>query len=485
LSLALVATLPFIALSARSLRQGISAVLGDYAQYLLHAAALLHGKPYTDTGYLFSPYNGIGPIAYPPGTSLLLLPVFSLTGVSLRVSQYVAVAWSALALVIGFSLLNRFVGRKYAIGAAAVLGVSLVYTVPLSDALFAAAIWGLIVLTDGVDRPWSMSRVLAISALGAAAILLRTSGLALIPAMAGYAVLHRRRLGIKPFVPAAVWSVAFLALSRVLPILGSYTADVKQGQTSFVGRVAGNIVTYRDALETALLFPAPWPMVNHVYHAAMFACLIVGVLRLFKAWWNSFTALVLFFYGGLLLSYWYSVSRYALPLFPIALVACGVGADALLALTPLTKRGRHATLIALCVIVTGMSTVRQLREPAPLTFEATDSQQLFDWIERCASSGHVMFVNPRVLVLRTGVPAMPPLNASDSVIAGEMNRLGITHVILGTPYADAAIESMRAYVSRHRADFRLSFRSGTYEVDERIAARGAPSTSPACTVPGA
>jgi hypothetical protein len=212
----------------------------------------------------------------------------------------------------------------------------------------------------------------------------------------------------------------------------------------------------------------------------MFVCLLMGTSRLFKAWWNSFTALLLFFYGGLLLSWGYYDSRFALPLFPIALLVCGVGADAFLALVPLTTRARRATLIMSCVIVTGMSTALQLREPPPPTFEAADSQQLFAWIRQCAPSARVMFVNPRVLVLRTGVSAMSSLAASDSVIDGEMNRLAITHVILGTPFPDDADESMHRYVSRHGADFRPTFRDGTYEVVERTAVHAARPATPSC-----
>src|SRR5512139_962895 len=54
---------------------------GDYAQYLLHAKALVEGRPYGNTGYLFTPLNPLAsPALQPPGWPLLLAPGVALFG---------------------------------------------------------------------------------------------------------------------------------------------------------------------------------------------------------------------------------------------------------------------------------------------------------------------------------------------------------------------------------------------------------------------
>jgi hypothetical protein len=55
----------------------------DFAQYILHAENFLRGKPYSDTGYIFNPYNPfVGPPSYPPVFPILLTPALFVFGVS-------------------------------------------------------------------------------------------------------------------------------------------------------------------------------------------------------------------------------------------------------------------------------------------------------------------------------------------------------------------------------------------------------------------
>src|SRR5258705_3396294 len=69
LSLAL---LPFLFLALLDLRAPIDLSIGDQAQYLLHARAILAGRGYTDDGYITSPRVVISPKAYPPGLPLVI-----------------------------------------------------------------------------------------------------------------------------------------------------------------------------------------------------------------------------------------------------------------------------------------------------------------------------------------------------------------------------------------------------------------------------
>jgi len=50
----LLALAPFVVLMARQWSYGCGLVCGDYAQYYLHADALLHGRSYSDIGYIYN-----------------------------------------------------------------------------------------------------------------------------------------------------------------------------------------------------------------------------------------------------------------------------------------------------------------------------------------------------------------------------------------------------------------------------------------------
>ncbi len=52
----------------------------DFAQYIHQAANMVNGIPQSETGYVYSQLNYIGPQAYPVGFPLLLAPVYAVAG---------------------------------------------------------------------------------------------------------------------------------------------------------------------------------------------------------------------------------------------------------------------------------------------------------------------------------------------------------------------------------------------------------------------
>ncbi|MDW8038253.1 MAG: hypothetical protein RMI90_09455 [Thermoguttaceae bacterium] len=77
----------------------------DFAQYLMHARNLAEGRPYAQTGYIYHPeYPQLGPPAYPPGTPLLLAPIWKLWGLN-----WTALKWSMIGcLLVWLALLNWY-----------------------------------------------------------------------------------------------------------------------------------------------------------------------------------------------------------------------------------------------------------------------------------------------------------------------------------------------------------------------------------------
>jgi hypothetical protein len=79
-----------------------------------------------------------------------------------------------------------------------------------------------------------------------------------------------------------------------------------------------------------------------------------------------------------------------------------------------------------------LTTLQAYRGPAPPSLLGNpDVQSLFSWLksEEQRSPQRVVFINPRVLTLVTGIPAMAPISTKSRIIA-ELEKHHITSVIL-------------------------------------------------------
>ena len=96
----------------------------DFAMYIHHAKNIVEGRPYAQTGYLFTPIAPVGPRMYPPVFPLLLAPVFRFFGMNLIVMKFEQVIFFVMALSVICLYWQRDLGRKYTIALAATLGFS-------------------------------------------------------------------------------------------------------------------------------------------------------------------------------------------------------------------------------------------------------------------------------------------------------------------------------------------------------------------------
>ncbi len=73
----------------------------DFAQYIHQAGNIIQGIPQSETGFIYSQLNYIGPQAYPVGFPLLLAPVYALFGNSmLAFITFISLIYIALGLLI-------------------------------------------------------------------------------------------------------------------------------------------------------------------------------------------------------------------------------------------------------------------------------------------------------------------------------------------------------------------------------------------------
>lgn len=435
---------PFAVLVVRHWNWSPSATAGDYAQYLLHARTIVDGRPYGAIGYIYHPAAGlIGPPTLPPGLPLTLAPLVAIGGVHTVLVRLLMIASVVLFAVLAARRLARDMEPwQAALGSALAaysMEVSLTSVAPLSDPGFAVFVWATILSVDKYG-PWTWQRVLGTTALGYAAILYRIAGVALIPGLVLYAWLQRQRLGIRPFVPAILWSasgVIGLAAGYVQLPFSERFANAALDPTEHLRTFARQ---YRVALFDAeqYPFPAHWNAANDGYHLIASLLVMVGLVILFRRTRRTFLVTLTVTYLLMLLVVPVAEGRYAWPLFPLVGAAMAIGATTLLRrfASSWTARQQAIAGAAPVVLALALSLVGQATRRAPPSLvRHPDARALLTWLAQrgqespATSPMRVAFYNPRVVTLETGVAAMGLVPRTPPGQLSALDEGRVTHLI--------------------------------------------------------
>lgn len=445
----LLALAPFAVLMMRQWPYGCGLVCGDYAQYYLHATALLHGRSYTDIGYIYTTLNPwIGPPAQPPGFPLTLVPVFALFGPSPTAIKLLLQLCAVLFLLLAGFRVARSGGRTAGVAAVLLTGVALasMYATDsaLSDLGFCALFWAFILVAD---RPgeWSWGRIASLTLLGLAAMSYRTAGAALIPAAILYAMVGGK--GRRAITPAVIWMCLAAVVAVRLPVATTVLSNLRLEPGAFLRILIRNLDTLRSGIFEALLYPFPWRTANAAYHLLGVLVLLWGLAR--TLWHDRRTMLTALFlvYVAMLLVLPIREERYLWPILPVFAWAFYDGIVALLTWRPRWPVERAPRLaLASCAAIAVLSAVIVFqRPPRDSLFDHPEVRQLFARVAALPRSPapRVVFTNPRVLTWETGVPAMGTFKAAPSVVMAELRRKRISYVVLGdlgtTTSYDAAL----------------------------------------------
>lgn len=446
------ALLPTIGLAASRWSEGASLGAEDYAQYILHARALVEGRPYTDTGYLFTPLNrGHGPAAFPPGVPLVVAAVMVVAG-----ENDTAIKLTMFAISLAFFVLAGcyFARRGYpwlGLGVTLLLGLSawvMRYSSHVqSDLPFCLAVWAVFSLSDR-DGTWTWPRVAAITAAGFAAMAFRELGVVLVPAALVFAGLHWRTQRWKVVVPPAVWGATLVAAVAVagLPHL------VRETRWLFSNEVFDSLYRnqeeYRAAAGYALTDPFPSTQANYRFHFAAMVFVVPGLLLWMRQAYRSLLFWFAAIYGTLLMVLPFSEVRYMWSLSPLVVFGLLRGVDALAKrVVPRVEPGVVA--VAASLVLAGGAIVNfSSGEWAGAFATRPEVRDLFSVLRRLDAEQpmRASFSRPRILALETGIPAMPPILQPAPKIEAELQRLCITHLVIGSlglrPPFDRASEKM-------------------------------------------
>ena len=429
--------IPLAALAVHQWDWGPPTNAGDYAQYLLHAKAIVEGRPYADTGYIFHPDAWIiGPRAYPPGFPLTLAPLVALVGVHshlfrlLMLANVVALAYlAARRLAMTVEPWQAAIGAGFA---AFAVGTKWGALELISDPGFAALMWGTILAVD-TTKEWTWRRILLVTVLGGMSIAYRLAGVAVIGAFAMYALLTWRSHRGRAAIPVVIWGVGG-ALAALTVFHSADLVTVLAGWRGVMINLTATPRKYLPSIVVAMLRPTEALAVNRVYYLCAGTATLVGAVTIVRRSYRSFLALVCLVYVLMLVVSPVSEGRYLWPLYPLIACALAVGltdvVEWLRVYVPALS-ARPIVVVMLGVVATA-ALYTDINRPRPETFiGAPNAEALFAWLRHTSrvTPLRVVFYNPRVVALETGVPAMGILNRTprEHLVAFADQR--ITHVI--------------------------------------------------------
>lgn len=478
LGIALVGAVPFLVLAAWHWQFGPLAKFGDWAQYLMHADALRHGRAYGDIGYIFTSRNPfIGPPVQPPGLPAALVPLLVATGGARESVVYklfmVGCVLAFLAAVAAY--LTRHGNKPLALATVLVTGLSIetgfATNVVQPDVGFSALVWAVFCLADR-SGTWSWRRVVAITALGLVALAFRLAALPLVPAVALFAFVHRRRLGTRPWVPVVVWCLVGAVAAASSPGALTFARRLPRDPTVLLATIAKAMKIYPFAALDLFLYPFPWNHANDAYHVVIAVLAVVGAFVWIPRVRSRLSILFAAFYVMMLLVLPMQDGRYLMPIAPLAVFSATVGIGATVTgAARLTRRvlARSRALaftLAIVGVIVVASLGSEISRPKPtVLLDAPGVRPIFARLRAANDSGSVraLFMNPRVLTWETGVPAMGFFMANPATTLAELRAKRITHVVVGDLDTDPRqAGSIAAAVAARPDVFRRLFAEGTF-----------------------
>ena len=477
----LVSAVPFLVFAAWHWPHGPRADDGDYAQYLLHAEALLNGRAYADIGYIYTRYAPfIGAPVQPPGLPIALVPLLAMANAARESGVYKGFM---VLSVLGFlataaAYLSRFGSRPLVIATLLLVGVwietTFVTTALEPDVIFAALVWLTFLV---IDRPgeWTLRQVVLITALGLTALSFRVAALPLLPAVAFYALINRRKVGPLAFVPVLVWCLCAAIAVAIAPNVLTYARFLPRDPMRLVHLLGEQARHYPFLVLNLFLFPFPWYWwQNDVYHLVISGFAVLGAVVWIPRLRRSLLLVFTVPYLAMLFVTFVRHERYLMPLAPIGVFFAMAGlAMAITWLARLTQRrlsdvAADRAVLCIAAVVATTTVVRNVLGPRPAALtDAPGATEVFERLGTARDSGTVraVFINPRVLTWHTGVPAMGFFTAPAGRTIAEFRAKRITHVVLGDFGMDATGERSlsTAMASQPRA-FRRLYTAGVFTV---------------------
>jgi len=422
----------------------------DFAQYIHQAGNLLSGIPQSETGFIYSQLNYIGPQAYPVGFPLLLVPVYATAGNS--ITAFITLI-SVLYVILGL-LMVIFFRQSYSGITAVVLAFIFLYNPQMivfkrevmSDIPFTVLLVLNFILYFRL-KPGNLRQVLVLSVTTGLMLTVRPAGIVFVAALAidQFLRLVRKQISWKELVIAG-------GLLTVVPIflyfgINSWLFKIPSG-----GSIRDYLMFYYSG-DFIQIIPR-----NLAHHIEVFRymyvpeagilkglSLLLGSLMLVMAMFGFIKKLLLrpgviewFFilYMLMLLVFPNNDSAFRL-MVPIGFIFLYYAAAGIKSVTlpenvsPFRKALAAGILIALLFIPGLISIVRSgsniLEGP-----QQKSSVEAFENISKIVPSGSVVsFAKPRALALYSGCSSMAdPFTTDPTLIHSQVMQSGASYLLI-------------------------------------------------------
>jgi|SRR5579872_1813591 len=395
----------------------------DWAMYVMHARNILHGRPYTETGYVVQPETLFeGANSYPSGYPLMLVPFYAAFGLNIRVFKIVTEAALALSLWPIYIFSRRFLSPLSALVIVVATAFGWEYVLvqniissdgPFQFLSFASIVFVLWIFDRGKDRDRGWLWGLLAGLLLASAYLTRPIGIALVLAVLIADVIRRRKISGFAVLLFATFLAIVVLNNSVFHKDSSYKDQFVFSPVLIIRHAA----TYFGYLSHVFANP----LSNFFRHLLWGPSLLLAAAGIWtNVRKNGLTLVEIYcaILAGVLCVYWSPNTRYLLPLMPIYLVYVVIGAETALERVPkkyqrgLRFAGATALLIAPAI---NLVQIRTFNRDTLIATPAFD--QLCQQIGiRTGVHDYVVFWNPRVLALYTSRSSSPyPLSDSPQV----------------------------------------------------------------------
>ena len=445
----------------------------DHGQYLLHARALVTGRPYVDIGFIHTTFSTmVAPIAEPPGLPALVAAVFVLAGERVDLARIILFASFA---AFGWLVWTRIRRDATPIKAALVTGWSLAALGRLhaldtmtADLPFCAALWLVFAVADaGTVTDGRRLAILAFA--GVAAFSFRMAALPLLPAAAAALLLRDRDERGAYAVLGVAWTAAAAAVMFGLPAAQVLAGETLRSPAILWRDLLLNARAALDGVHGLALVDLGSRTANLMLDAVLLSVCLVGLTTFLRVQRRQFTWIVAGWYLVMITTLPTRAGRYLWPLYPLLALSFLEGAKWLAGRirVSITHTATVGAVFATLVVLFGVAQ-DALRPPPPTYRTHPDLQTMRSALARedgGARTLRVVVFTPRVMAWEDGYTTMAGFDAPTNEMLALLASTRITHVVVGDAGTFApGTASIRALVRDHPRQFREIARTPTFSL---------------------
>lgn len=396
----------------------------DFAQYIHQAANITEGKPQGETGYVYNEDMFLGPKAYPVGFPLLLAPVYTFCGNSIKAFTI----FISAALFLSCLLMFRFFRYHFSALTSLLLILIIVYnpwvwmfkTEVMSEIPFMLFLLLAVILYTERDK--NRYNYILLGITGGFLIAIRNIGFVLLLAILLDTVRQwylTRKYGpaskVRPLLTKAgiVLGLAlftYFLLSVVLfPQPSGMIAYPRLADTANFGDLLLKNMVYNIAVFEAFFSHYEvnkWDFAIYITRAVMLVFLLVGLIRQICSRINFIDLLVLLYLGAIMVfPYGDAGFRFLLPVAPFFMYYVAIGLSSVNIKLPV---GATTAALILSVMVllqyrtSAFKIIESRHNPVAGPLEPS-SLEAWEYIKKNTEPDAVIaFCKPRALALYTG-----------------------------------------------------------------------------------